>query len=221
MEFAVFLGLPGTGKGTQCAFLKNDIGALCLSPGEIIRAKLASNDDDVKDLSSMINSGQLLSDDFIMKLVENNIKSVIIDQKDKKLLIFDGIPRTIAQAKMLDELLMKNFNKKIKFVICLNVKKRVILKRLQSRVVCVSCGAPSNILHSKNFVCKCGSLSFVRRKDDEESIIRKRLANDKKNISLIYDYYLNSEVKCCNLDGNSNQKSVYKKLRNILFSNIV
>ena len=221
MDFVVFLGLPGTGKGTQCALLKHNDHALCLSPGEVIRAKLANNDDNFKDLSDLVNSGQLLSDDFIMKLVEDNIKSVIINKKDKELLIFDGIPRTIGQARMLDELLMMNFNKKIGLVICLNVKKRMILKRLQSRVVCASCGVPSNLLHTKKFICKCNSISFVRRKDDNESVIRNRLSNDKKNLSFIYNYYLNNGVKCYNVSGNSNQRSVYRKLRNILFSNIV
>ncbi len=221
IDFVVVLGLPGTGKGTQCALLKEKNNASCISPGEVIRSKLASNDDNLKDLGDLVNSGQLLSDDFIMKLVEDKIKSVIISEKDKELLIFDGIPRTIGQARILDELLMTNFNKKICLVICLNVKKKMILKRLQSRVICRICGAPSNLLHTKKFICKCNSVSFMRRKDDNESVIRNRLSNDKKNLSFIYNYYLNNGVKCYNVSGNSNQRSVYRKLRNILFSNIV
>ena len=222
MDFVVFLGLPGTGKGTQCAFLKqNNNDVAYISPGEVIRAKLASNDNDVRDLADKMNSGQLLSDDFIMKLVENNIKSVMINEKDKKLLIFDGIPRTVVQAKMLDELLIKNFNKKIDLVICLDVKKRIILRRLSSRVVCANCGVPSNISKTNCFSCKCGSISFVRRKDDDESVIRKRLISNKKNIVDIYDYYLQNRAKCYKVDGNSNQRSVYKRLKNILVSNII
>jgi adenylate kinase len=219
--FVVFLGLPGTGKGTQCSRLKESIGFSYLSPGEVIRQKLNSGDDDVKMVADLVNSGNLLSDDFIMKLVENSLKVVMMNAEGKKTLIFDGIPRTLVQAQLLDDLLLKNFQEKVELVVCLSVKKRTILKRLQSRVICKKCGKTSNLLKKRDFQCDCGSLSFVRRKDDNESIIRKRLKNDKKHMVEIYNYYLSIGTKCCKVDGDSNQSVVFKRLKEIMCSNII
>ena len=215
--FVVLLGLPGSGKGTQCERLLEAENALCLSPGEIIRKKLASGDDESKKVESLVNSGSLLSDDFIMNLVESTLKSVNIEEVGSSSTIFDGIPRTLGQAKMLDDLLLRSFGKRSEIVVFLQVKKRLLLKRLLSRVICSDCRKISNVVGLKKFSCSCGSVSFLRRKDDEKSIIRKRLKNDSQNLSMIYNYYLSQGTKCVKVDGNSNQSVVYKRLKNLIF----
>lgn len=211
MKFIVFLGMPGTGKGTQCRLLYDKDGVLSLSPGEIIREKLSKD----KEVSDKINRGELLSDDFIMKLVLQQLHD--LSSTDDQALVFDGIPRTVGQAEMLQELLLNDFSTNIALVICFVVKKRFIINRLVNRVVCESCGAPSRA--SKDFVCKvCGAKVFKKRADDDIAVIRKRLNNNKKNTDEIYNFYMQNNIKCVKLNADSNANSVYKKLKNIMLS---
>lgn len=96
-------------------------------------------------------------------------------------------------------------------------KKRLILSRLKNRVICASCDAPSQL--SKLFVCsKCGGQDYKKRLDDDISIIRKRLFNNKRNTDEIYDFYRENGVKCVKLKADSNINSVYKKLKMVVLS---
>ena len=212
MEFIVFLGMPGTGKGTQCSLLKERDGVLSVSPGEIIRAKLSQD----KEIADSVNRGELLSDDFIMNLVSENL-NVLTKSNDSGVLIFDGIPRTIGQAKILNDLLETQFNSSPSLVVCFTVKKRLIINRLNNRVICSSCNAPGQL--SKNFVCSvCGGKSYTKRLDDDSAVIRKRLFNNRKNTNEIYDFYRLNGAKCVKLDADSNIDSVYKKLKRVVLS---
>ncbi len=212
MKFVVFLGMPGTGKGTQCRLLSEKDGAISLSPGEIIRAKLSQD----KEVADAVNRGELLSDDFIMNLVAENLRD-LIKKDSERTLIFDGIPRTIGQAEMLSDLLKKEFNSSLSLVVCFTVKKRLILNRLKNRAICASCDAPEQL--SKIFVCKkCGGRDYKKRLDDDISVIRKRLFNNKRNTYEIYDFYRENGVKCVKLKADSNINSVYKKLKMVVLS---
>ncbi len=213
MKFVVFLGMPGTGKGTQCRLLNQRDGILSLSPGEIIRDKLSKD----AEIAKKINNGDLLSDEFIMNLVADNLNDISAKNDSNKVLIFDGIPRTIGQSAMLNDLLLKNFKSYVSLVVCFTVKKRFIINRLMNRVICDSCGAPGRA--SKNFTCDaCGSKVFKRRVDDDISVIRKRLFNNKKNTDEIYNFYVQNNIRCIKLNADSNANSVYSKLKNIVCS---
>lgn len=217
--FVVLLGLPGTGKGTQALKLVENRG-LSISPGELIRKKLNSQDEqnDIKKFENEINSGNLLSDDFIINLVANSLENVKIEKWEIFLLIFDGVPRTVEQAKMLDELLKMKFGKNIDCVLYLEVKRRLIIKRLTSRVICVNCGKVYSTVKSPILKCFCGSTEFIRRKDDERSVINRRLKSDRVNIMKIRKYYASGGTKCFRIDGNANPKAVYRRLKDIIFS---
>jgi adenylate kinase len=212
MKFIVFLGMPGTGKGTQCKLLNERDGILSLSPGEIIRNKLSKD----KEILEAVNRGELLSDDFIMNLVVENLKDIAKKNNDK-ILIFDGIPRTVGQANMLNELLSMHLNSSLSLIVYFTVKKRLIINRLKNRVICESCNATNQF--SRNFICSvCGSKDFKRRLDDDVKVIRRRLINNKKNTNEIYDFYRLNKFRCIKLKADSNINSIYKKLKEIVFS---
>ena len=95
----IIFGPPGAGKGTQANFIVNKFNLYQLSTGEILRNEIKNKTELGKEISSIINSGSLVSDEVVKKLVENFIS----DQKYKNRLIFDGYPRNLAQAKTLNE----------------------------------------------------------------------------------------------------------------------
>ena len=112
----IIFGPPGAGKGTQADFIEKKFNLFQLSTGEVLRNEIKNKTKLGREISSIINSGTLVSDEIVKKLVENFIS----DTKYKNRLIFDGYPRNLIQAKMLDELLNK-YDQKISLVLKLSV----------------------------------------------------------------------------------------------------
>ena len=123
----VIFGPPGAGKGTQSKFIAEKFNMYQLSTGEFLRREMSKNTSIGNKISSVINSGSLVSDD----IVSNMIEKVISDSKFKNRIIFDGYPRNLNQAKNLDELLIK-YEQKIDIVLKLSVSLSTI-KRISER----------------------------------------------------------------------------------------
>ena len=124
----VIFGPPGAGKGTQSNFIAEKFNMYQLSTGEFLRREMSKNTSIGNKISSVINSGTLVSDD----IVSNMIEKVISDSKFKNRIIFDGYPRNLNQAKNLDELLIK-YDQKIDIVLKLSVSLETIKKRISER----------------------------------------------------------------------------------------
>ena len=124
----VIFGPPGAGKGTQSKFLVQKFNLNQLSTGDLLRKEIKNNTDLGKKISSIINSGELVSDEIVGNLIEKFIS----DEKVKNNIIFDGYPRTLNQAKNLEELLKKN-NQKIDIVLKLSVSLEIVKKRISER----------------------------------------------------------------------------------------
>ena len=118
----IIFGPPGAGKGTQADFIKNKYDLYQLSTGEVLRNEIINKTSLGREISSIINSGTLVSDDIVKKLVENFIS----DKRYKNRLIFDGYPRNLIQAKTLNDLLIKN-EQKIDIVLKLSVSLKTIV----------------------------------------------------------------------------------------------
>ena len=156
----IIFGPPGAGKGTQANFIVNKYNLYKLSTGEVLRNEIKNKTELGKKISSIINSGSLVSDDIVKKLVE----VFISDKKYKDRLIFDGYPRNLIQAETLQELLNK-YGQKIDLVLKLSVSLETIKKR---------------ILERRN---------LEKRSDDSEEIAIKRYKTYEKSTEPVLAFY--------------------------------
>jgi adenylate kinase len=156
----IIFGPPGAGKGTQAYFIVNKYNLQQLSTGAVLRNEIKNETELGTKISSIINSGTLVSDDIVKKLVENFISDS--DYKDR--LIFDGYPRNLIQAKTLNELLNK-YNQKIDLVLKLSVSLETIKKRISER------------------------RTLENRTDDSEDIAIKRFKTYEKSTEPVIEYY--------------------------------
>ena len=123
----ILFGPPGAGKGTQAKYLVKKLNGFQISTGDILRDEIKKDTEVGKQIIQNMNDGKFVEDQIVNDLIRN----YIFDPQKKKL-IFDGYPRSLSQAKNLD-LLLKDSNQKINHIFFLNVKKQIIIKRIEKR----------------------------------------------------------------------------------------
>jgi adenylate kinase len=161
----VIFGPPGAGKGTQSNFIVKKYKLHQLSTGELLRREIKDKTALGKQIESIINIGNLVSDDIVSDLIEKYISDI----NYKSRLIFDGYPRNLVQVKNLDNLLNK-YNQKIDIVLKLSVSLKTIKERISER---------------KN---------LENREDDNEKIAIKRYEMYEKNIEPVIEYYKQTKL---------------------------
>ena len=161
----VIFGPPGAGKGTQSKFIVNKYNLYQLSTGDLLREEINNKTKLGLEISSIMNSGELVSDKIVGKLIEQFISNDIFKHK----IIFDGYPRTILQAQNLDNVLEK-YNQKIDLVLKLSVSLETVKKRILERQ------------------------SQENRADDNEEIAIKRYQTYEKSSKPVIDYYQKSKL---------------------------
>ena len=183
----ILLGPPGAGKGTQAARLQAERGMIQLSTGDMLREARASGSPIGEKVKAIMDAGELVSDDIVTALIGQRL-----DAGCGQGAIFDGFPRTQAQAEALDLLLAKR-GRHLDHVIELVVDEEALVDRITGRFSCAECGTG---YHDKfrptkvPGVCDvCGSTEFVRRKDDNEQTVRTRMAEYRKKTAPILPYY--------------------------------
>jgi len=136
----ILFGAPGAGKGTQSEFVSKSKSIPIISTGDMFRDAVASKSELGKKVSSIMSKGALVPDNIVLKLIEERLT------KDdcKNGFLLDGFPRTLPQAKGLNELLAR-FGKKIDKVISLEVTEENIISRLSTRRICKNCGKKYNL----------------------------------------------------------------------------
>ena len=126
----IIFGPPGAGKGTQAKYLVEKFNNFQVSTGDMLRDEIKKDSEIGKRIINNMNNGKFVEDEIVNKLLEK----IIFDIKKKNKLIFDGYPRTINQAKNLEQLLMKS-SQKIDYIFFLNVNKDTIIKRIEKRKI--------------------------------------------------------------------------------------
>ena len=187
----VIFGPPGAGKGTQSKFIVKKFNLFQLSTGELLRNEIINKTQLGINISSTMNSGNLVSDKIVSDLIEIYISNN--DFNDR--LIFDGYPRNISQAENLNSLLNK-FNKKIDLVLKLSVPIDIIKKRITGRSICSICGKIYNEFFNPapiNANC-CSSKYLQKRSDDTLDIAISRYENYEKNIKPVTDFYKETKL---------------------------
>ena len=187
----VIFGPPGAGKGTQSKFIVKKFNLFQLSTGELLRNEIINKTQLGLNISSTMNSGNLVSDNIVSDLIEIYISNN--DFNDR--LIFDGYPRNISQAENLN-LLLKKYNRKIDLVLKLSVSIDIIKKRITGRSICSICGKIYNEYFNPapiNANC-CSSKYLQKRTDDTLDIAISRYENYEKNIKPVTDFYKETKL---------------------------
>jgi adenylate kinase len=184
----ILLGPPGAGKGTQAKTLATTRGLVHLSTGEMLRAAAAAGTPVGLKAKPIMERGDLVPDDIVIGIIAERIQ-----QPDcKPGVVFDGFPRTLAQAAALDKTL-EDQRKKIDAVIELKVDDRKLVERIVGRFTCGKCGAGYHDRFKRpkvRGVCDvCGSKEFKRREDDNAETVRDRLMVYYRDTSPLLGYY--------------------------------
>jgi adenylate kinase len=205
----ILLGPPGAGKGTQARILMDDMGLVQLSTGDMLRAAVAAGSEVGKQAKAVMEAGQLVSDEIAERL----------DQPDAKAgVIFDGFPRTAAQAEALDRLLASK-GLTLDAVVSMDVDDDLLVDRVSGRFTCGGCGEGYHDTHkrpSKDGVCdNCGATDFKRRADDNAETVRSRLTAYHADTAPLIGYYTDAG-KLKTVDGMADIDEVTRSIRNAL-----
>ena len=184
----ILLGPPGAGKGTQASRLVDEYGMVQLSTGDMLREAVKAQSEIGKQAEAVMKSGGLVSDEIVSGLIGDKLDSLSPDTS----VIFDGYPRTAAQAESLDEILAAR-GRKLDHVIELEVDEDALVDRITGRFTCAKCGEGYHDrykLPKVEGVCDdCGSTEFKRRADDNEETVRTRMAEYRAKTAPILPIY--------------------------------
>jgi adenylate kinase len=203
----VLLGPPGAGKGTQAALLESERSLVKLSTGDILRAAVAAGTELGRTAGDIMERGQLGPDELVIGLIAERLDS----GSDGNGFILDGFPRTIAQAEALDRLLQER-GQQLDTVIEMRVDDEALVRRITGRFSCAQCGEG----YHEDFkmpkvpgICdRCGSNEFVRRRDDNEEVVRQRLKAYHAQTEPLISYY-EKQGKLKTVDGMADIKEVH------------
>jgi len=210
----ILLGPPGAGKGTQARILMDEMGLVQLSTGDMLRAAVAAGSEIGKKAKAVMEAGQLVSDDIVIGVVSDRL-----DAPDTRAgVIFDGFPRTAAQAKALDRLLAEK-GLTLDAVVSMDVDDDLLVDRVSGRYTCAKCGEGYHDTHkkpAKDGVCDgCGGTEFKRRADDNAETVRARLTAYHADTAPLIDYYT-ATGKLKSVDGMAEIGEVTRAIREAL-----
>ncbi len=195
----ILLGPPGAGKGTQAHRLVAERGMVQLSTGDMLRAARTSGTEMGKQVAAVMDRGDLVTDEIVIGLIAEQLDN----DTSSNGFIFDGFPRTLAQADALGDLL-ESKGQNLHAVVEMKVDDDALVSRITGRFTCSECGAVYHDVTKKPVKegkCdNCGSHDFTRRADDNEESLRTRLMNYYRDTSpLIGYYYAKGQLK--RIDG--------------------
>jgi adenylate kinase len=184
----ILLGPPGAGKGTQAQRLVERRGMRQLSTGDMLRAAVKAGTPVGLEAKAVMERGELVSDDIVSRLIDDELTAMGPETGA----IFDGYPRTAAQAGALDGILAGQ-GRTLDYVIELDVDEDALVERITKRFTCANCGEGYNDDLKRPVqlgVCdRCGSTEFKRRPDDNEETVRTRMAEYRAKTAPILPIY--------------------------------
>lgn len=183
----ILLGPPGAGKGTQARKLVDERNMIQLSTGDMLREARSSGTEMGNKVAAIMDAGELVTDEIVIGLIEEKLEG---DHGGG--FIFDGFPRTLAQADALGELLEKH-GTSLAHVIAMEVNDDALVERITARSTCGNCGEVYNDITkpipADGKCSNCGASDFKRRADDNEESLRTRLMEYYKKTSPLLGYY--------------------------------
>ena len=209
MKNIIFIAPPAAGKGTQSDMLKNTYGYIHISTGDLLRAEIASGSTLGLEVKSIIDKGNLVSDELIIDIINSKLTEI-----KGKPFILDGFPRTLNQAKVLDKIIDDNYE-----VIYLELSKEEAIKRIEGRLTC-SCGKSYNLNDEalkpkQEGICdNCGK-KLIKRNDDNVDAFVVRYDNFLNNTKVLIDFYKNKN-KLNVIDVNRDINDIFNDISEIV-----
>ncbi|HER34690.1 MAG: adenylate kinase [Halothiobacillaceae bacterium] len=209
----VLLGAPGSGKGTQAAFLVEHYQVPQVSTGDLLRAAVAAGTELGRKAKAAMDEGQLVSDDIVLGMIRERLGQPDTDRG----FILDGFPRNIAQAEALDTMLGE-LDRPLEMAVLLDVPLDKLMKRLTGRMTCKECGAVFNrYTHppSADHHCDHCEHELVQRNDDNEETVRRRLEVFQEQTAPLVAYYQRDE-RLARIDGEREIDQIAADFRTLL-----
>lgn len=209
----ILLGPPGAGKGTQASKLIDEFGAVQISTGDIFRTNIKNNTELGQKAQSYMNKGKLVPDELTIDLVWDALDKV----EDGKMILLDGFPRNITQAKALDEG-MKKRDDKVDKVVNIKVPEDVVIERISGRRVNLSTG---RVYHIKYNPPKVEGIDdetgekLIQREDDTKEAVKERLDVYNEYTSVLIDYYDKKGI-LVTIDGAKTPEEVFDQIKKSL-----
>ena len=206
----ILLGPPGCGKGTQAQKLIREFGFVQLSTGDMLRAAISKGTEIGMQAKSIIDRGELVSDEIVIGIVRDRIFST----KCESDYMLDGFPRTLAQAEKLDQIL-SDMNQKIDVVIRLCVPDDLAIRRIAGRRFHITSGRSYNIefnppkIEGKDDVT---GENLVQREDDKEKIVQSRLNTYHELTEPLVRYYQKQGILKA-IDGSGSPENIYAEIK--------
>ncbi|MGD9874455.1 MAG: adenylate kinase [Kiritimatiellia bacterium] len=213
MDAIILLGAPGAGKGTIADLVKEKSGYLHVSTGDMLRAAVKAQTPVGLKAKSYMEAGELVPDEVIIGIVRERMEQGRPEDK----YMFDGFPRTIEQARLLDQV-MKEAGSAVSRVFLLEASEKLLVSRISGRRICRNCGA---VYHVQNIpsrvegVCDACGGELYQRKDDSEETVLNRLEVYKKQTAALIDYYDAKNI-LVRLDASQAKEKTQAKVLEIL-----
>ncbi len=203
----ILLGAPGTGKGTQAKKIVEKLGYNHVSTGDLLRNEIAKDSELGRKVKGIIDRGDLVNDQVVLELLNANC------DLENSAYIFDGFPRNIEQAELLESSVLKGSKSK---AIYFNMDLEVLVERISNRRIAPKSGEIYNLLSRPPKVdgkCDLSGEDLIHRKDDNEETVRNRLEVFKNTIAPILDYYESRGV-LVTVDASRSADEVYDLVEN-------
>jgi adenylate kinase len=211
----VLMGLPGAGKGTQAEKIVDKYSIPHISTGDMFRSAIKEGTNLGLQAKSFMDKGELVPDEVTIGIVRERLSK----EDCVKGFLLDGFPRTVPQAEALENIL-SDLNKKIDFVINIDVEKELLMERLTGRRICKSCGSTYHLVFNppaQEGVCDRCNGELYQRADDNEETVQNRLEVNLKQTKPLLDFY-ETKGYLRNINGKQDIRKVFADLDELLGS---
>lgn len=209
----VFLGAPGSGKGTQAQRLTAEFSMVQVSTGDLLREAVRAGTALGLKARAKMDAGELVSDDIVLALIRERLSA----PDTAKGFILDGFPRNVAQAEAL-EAVLESLKQQLDAVVLLDVDLDMLMKRLTGRRTCSATGKLLNIHFSppeELEACRKAGGELIQRADDNEDTIGNRLRVYRQQTEPLVEHYRSSGL-LCTVEGEGAMEEVYARLKQAL-----